>query len=429
MMRILGIIATGVLTSFYLFPVLFTFFPVMNTKTLLAACGLVLSVVNLARYGKGSVNKDFMVLTLFACGVSLATLLSMVLNDTPDATYLSYVISFWVWVSAAYVVITLMTMVHQKVTIELVCYYLIAVCAVQCIIAVLIDNYLPVKNFVDSFCANISYMDEKKRLYGIGCGLDIAGGRFAAILIIISFLLPQSLKKKNGNLRIAFLLLSFGIISVIGNIIGRTTTIGMLLAIAVVIYTIWTDESDQRVQFRKWVLSSTIIVLAFAVCLYELNDQWREYLDFGFEGFFSLVEKGRWEVHSNEMLKDGLIFPEGIRQWLIGDGYFGNTDEIDPYYIGQTWYGFYKGTDAGYSRFLFYFGLIGLIAFSLFLLKVTQVCMRKFPRYSYMFLMILFFNFMYWIKVSTDIFIVFAPFLCLPYENEEEVVNGSGVAC
>lgn len=428
MLKVLGVCITGIITSFYFFPVIFTFFPIMNTKTLLAACGLIMSFFGLAKHGRGSVNKDFAILTLFACGVSLATLISMVFNDTPDDTYLSYVISFWVWTGGAYVAIVLMKTVHHKVSMELVCYYLIAVCAAQCIIAILIDTYLPIKSFVDSFCYDASYMVEKKRLYGIGCGLDIAGGRFAAILIIISFLLPQSLKEKNGKVRISFLLLSFGIIAVIGNIIGRTTTIGMVMAIGVIIYMVCTDKSEIRGQFRSWVISFAVIAVVVAVCLYYLEEQWRTYLEFGFEGFFSLVEKGRWEVHSNEMLKEGLIFPEGIRQWLIGDGYFGNTDVIDPYYTGKTWYGFYKGTDAGYSRFLFYFGLIGLGAFAVFLMKVTQVCMHKFPRYKYMFLMVLAFNFIYWVKVSTDIFLVFAPFLCLPSE-EKEVVGDSDVMC
>lgn len=418
MLKIVRVGTTGIVTSFYFFPFILTFLPAANTKMILAACGLFFLILNLAKHGKGIINKDFMILTLFACGVSLASLISMVFNDTPDDTYFSYLISFWVWTGGAYTVISLMKIVHHKVSVELVCYYLIGVCVAQCLIAILIDTYLPVKTFVDSFCYDASYMFQKKRLYGIGCGLDIAGGRFAAILIIISFLLSRSLSQSNGKFRIIFLLFSFGIISIIGNMIGRTTTIGMVLAIGVIIYILCTNGIEKRQEFLCWLGSASILVAALSVYLYYTDTYWQRYLKFGFEGFFSLIEKGRWEVHSNDMLREGIIFPEGVRQWLIGDGYFGNTDVIDPYYTGETWYGFYKGTDSGYSRFLFYFGLVGLTAFSAFLIKVTQICMCKFPQYKYMFLLVLILNFIYWIKVSTDIFLVLAPFLCIPPEKE-----------
>ena len=92
----------------------------------------------------------------------------------------------------------------------------------------------------------------------------------------------------------------------------------------------------------------------------------------------------------------------------------------DPYYQGEFWYGFYKGTDAGYSRFLFYFGLIGLGAFIIFLFKVCRVCMKSSVRYQYMFLAIFLLNMAIWVKVSTDIFLAFAPFLCLAVQGVKD---------
>ena len=106
--------------------------------------------------------------------------------------------------------------------------------------------------------------------------------------------------------------------------------------------------------------------------------------------------------------------------WVIGDGYMAPTTN-DPYYIGRTWLGFYKGTDVGYSRFLFYFGLTGLIAFLLFFVIVCRVCAHRIKPYRDMFIIFMLINFIVWLKVSTDIFLVFAPFLCLAAsENEED---------
>ena len=74
--------------------------------------------------------------------------------------------------------------------------------------------------------------------------------------------------------------------------------------------------------------------------------------------------------------------------------------------------GYYKGTDVGYLRFIFYFGLIGLSTFMLFFVKVGQYCIREFPKFKWMFILLLLANFIIWLKVSTDIFLVFALFLC-----------------
>ena len=164
----------------------------------------------------------------------------------------------------------------------------------------------------------------------------------------------------------------------------------------------------------RYFFSALVFIVLFVsiVCtlLYNTSEYWKEQLRFGFEGFFSLVEKGRWEVQSNEMLKEGLIFPDNSHTWIIGDGYMADPD-VDPNYIGPESWGFYMNTDAGYSRFLFYFGIIGLGAFIIFMAKVCLVCVSRFKNYRMMFFMILLLNYIIWIKVSTDIFLAFAPFL------------------
>lgn len=60
------------------------------------------------------------------------------------------------------------------------------------------------------------------------------------------------------------------------------------------------------------------------------------------------------------------VFPDNLKTWIIGDGYFSNPYNTDPFYIGTRSRGYYMGTDVGYLRFIFYFGLIGLSAFIAF---------------------------------------------------------------
>ena len=117
---------------------------------------------------------------------------------------------------------------------------------------------------------------------------------------------------------------------------------------------------------------------------------------------------------------DMYVFPDNLKTWLIGDGYFDGPSLTDPYYVGPTMTGFYKWTDVGYLRFIFYFGVIGLVAFILYFFKCAQVCVSRFKREALMFWLILLANYILWFKVATDIFIVFALFLCVSAQDENE---------
>ena len=91
----------GVLVSFYFFPAEFTFMPSQNTKKLLAVVGLLILVSKLVRKRAFSFNKDLFLVSIYAVFVSLVSLISIIYNNTPDSTYVTYVVSMWVWLSGA----------------------------------------------------------------------------------------------------------------------------------------------------------------------------------------------------------------------------------------------------------------------------------------------------------------------------------------
>lgn len=422
-MKIIQVLLTLVFTSFFFFPFYFTFLPTVNTKMMMAALGGFLLLVKLARSGSAQIDKGIFSVSLWAILVSLASLISMVLNNTPDDSYLGYVVSMWVWLAAAYFVVSAIKFTHGSVTIERVCVYLITVGVLQCFLAIAVDTIPAVKTFIDSILAGEGFMGKNDtRLYGLGCALDVAGTRFSALLVMIAFLLPIAAQKKKSGLYMTLLLVAFCVLVGIGSIIGRTTVVGAVLALLYMFYTFLFKNNipdDIRKKLMRWVVGGMFVGIVVAVGLYNFSPQWQKYFQFGFEGFFSLAETGRWEVHSNSQLAAQFILPDNAWTWIIGDGYIASTT-IDPYYIGKAWTGFYKGTDVGYSRFLFYFGLIGLVIFSLFFVKVCQVCANRIKEYKYMFVIFLLINFIVWFKVSTDIFVVFAPFLCLSALKDED---------
>ena len=324
-------VITMVITSFYFFPFEFVFLPGINTKMAMAAVGLVLLGVRMAQSRSAILNKDFFTLTLWALGVSLVGFVAVVYNDTHDYTYASYVMSMWVWAGAAYVVMELIRKVHGKISVELVAHYLIAVCVLQCILALLIDRIPAFEQAVNSVVSGLGFvelntLDKMNRLYGIGASLDVAGTRFSAILVMIAFLVTR-LESKKQNLYLPFYIIAVFIIGTVGNMMSRTTTVGLILFIIYLVYKsrIYVLKISPEVKtIFYWLMGSLLVLIPILIYLYHADMDVRNNLRFAFEGFFSLAEEGRWNVHSNEMLKNMYVFPDNMKTWIIGDGYFDN---------------------------------------------------------------------------------------------------------
>ena len=407
-----------IITSFFFFPFEFTFLPGINTKMLLAAMGLVLFVARAAASRSASLDKDFFVLIVFASIVSLSGIISVVYNATTDLSYASYVVSFFVWMGGAYFVVSSIRFLHGKVTPLMVINYLAAICVVQCVIALLISRNPLVKDFVDSFLGGDGFMGKlENRMYGIGCALDVAGLKFSCVLVAISFVVMNGLCQP--KLQTTIYWIAYLVIAVVGNMIGRTTSVGVVVSlIYILVHCIFYGYREFLKSHVLPLLLLMVALLPLLIYLYNNSPKTREDLRFGFEGFFSLAETGRWETNSNNRLSDMFVLPDNPKTWIIGDGYFDNPYS-DPNFNGDNPTEFYKGTDVGYLRFIYYFGVIGLISFVVFFLVAFWECALRHRKYAILFLMILTINYIVWVKVSSDIFLIFSLFLCIPSESDE----------
>lgn len=419
MIRVIGILLTLIVTSLYLFPFELKHLPGANTKMIMAGLGLIVIGIQMARQKNPLINTGFFKLVLLASLVSLIGLFAVVFNDTSDFEYATYIVSMLVWISAAYVVITWMKFVHETVSVELLAKYIVAVSVMQCVLALAIDSFIPLKQLVNSIMVVTRVMET--RLYGMDASLDIAGSRFSVALVLIVYLMNRISKNKSIYKVISYIV-AFFIIAIVGNMISRTTTVGVIVALCYFIFLLFRNQGNSVVKLRYisiLFVGILVCLLPFLCYLYQVNTSFHENIRFAFEGFFSLAEKGRWEVHSNDMLKNMYVFPDNLKTWFIGDGYFDNPYYSEPYYVGPKMGGYYMGTDVGYLRFIYYFGLIGLFAFSAFMLKIGQILMNRFHEESIMFLIIILLNFIVWFKVSTDLFVVYALFLMIPKSGDE----------
>lgn len=413
-----------VVTSCYLFPFVPAALPMANSKMILAVIGLVLLGISLTKKGNASVDRDFLNLSLWAFAISLVAFVSVTYNHTQDNTFSTYFMSMWVWLGGAYALVYLLKTIHGQVSVPLVINYLIVVCVVQCVLSLVFDSNASAEDWHARTFAGEGYMGntDEDRLHGIGCSLDVAGFRFAAVICMAAFLLCRDFNKRSGWIS-AIYLAAICFITIVGNMMSRSTVIGTAIAALYILFLSVAKNENHKL----FVQFSVFVVIASSICvyLYNVDSAFRANLRFGFEGFFSLVETGEWQTNSNEILKNMVVWPDNLKTWIIGDGYINNPldksqESFDPYYVGPIYGGYYMGTDIGYLRYIFYFGIVGLLAFSLFLIHVCKICMNRFPAFKWMFLLVLAVNFIEWFKVSTDLFVVFAPFLCISAAENEE---------
>lgn len=415
----IAVLLTGALFSMYYFPFEFYAIPGINTKMGLAAIGLVILAFSMAKGEDTIANKDTLTLMVYAGLVSLIGFVSITFNSTPDTAYATYIVSFCVWLSAAFTVTYLMRQVHGYVSVDLICRYVIAICVFQCIVALCNDLHLPFKSFLDQYVyQGQDFLDSVHRLYGLGAALETAGIRFSCALVMIAYLAV----KQNDTTRkqnVVLLVISYLLIAVIGNMIARTTSVGLIVSLVYLVIKTYGLSAESK---RFWgsmtiVLACTVPIIVY---LYNTNAIIHDNLRFAFEGLFNFFEKGELSTGSTDKLKTMYVFPETLKTWLIGDGYFSNPQDNDPYFIGKMKDGYYMGTDVGYLRLIFYFGLIGLFAFSLFMFQSAKICGRKLRRQKALIYTLLLINFIVWFKVATDIFLVFALFLTIGTKDDDE---------
>lgn len=411
MLKFIYVIVTVVLTSLFYFPFEFQALPGVNTKLALSVIGLALLFLNMSKRRNSLFDKDILALSGIAAFVSIAGWLSIAINSTPDTAYATYLISMWVWLAAAYSVCFVMKQVHGKLSLQIIVNYLAVVCVAQCFFALLFDMNPSAKLFIDTYVnQDQTFLTEVKRMYGIGAALDVAGIRFSAVLILISYI--SCSHECNFGHKLLYVS-AFAIISVVGNMIARTTIVGVALSAVLLCVMLFLNNYEYKEKVIA-VLKVFLVVLCIAVpllvVLYNTNQQIHANLRFAFEAFFNFFERGELTTASTDKLQTMYVFPDNLKTWLIGDGYFSSPRDVDPYFVGKIVGGYYMGTDVGYLRFIFYFGVIGLLAISAVIIKAGTMIMKVHQNNKIVFLFLIFVNFICWFKVATDLFLIFALF-------------------
>nr|WP_311448051.1 hypothetical protein [uncultured Porphyromonas sp.] len=408
---LIGVVLTG---SYYSFEFAFGS-SIPNTKIQLAAIGFLWYIFDTFRARKGIPFSPILLgSAILALLYSIINLIAVDLNNTSDYSYANYLFSFFTWVFSAYPAVALIRLEHGKVSFRLLVLYLTGATLFQCISAILIDQNPSIDEFVSSIVAwDAKFTQESDRLNGFSTALDPAGARFALVVIMImaAISVDKEIKERPGELY--FLIASVFLITALGSMISRTTSTGTAVGLLMlVLYSLSGRSSESRSMGPIITAFVVFAVIGFSVgvYLYNTDPYYYEVFRFAFEGFFNLAEKGEFTTNSSEILKTMWVWPKDNFGWIIGTGLYDN---------------WVYGSDIGYCRFILYSGLTGFVVFALMFVFLAYRFMVKYPEYRLMFLAFGAMTFIIWIKVSTDILMIYAFFFWLTPEDEDYIHSHS----
>lgn len=406
--RIVSVLIALFAVSFYLFPIgIRGITGPFNTKQLLAVAGVMAFAFKCIRDRQISLGKTTVMAFVFACLFSVWCYFCTVSNNTVDYAYATYILSFAVWLAGAYATCLFVKGAYGKLDLRVLARVMAVVCVAQCISALLVDNVTGFRNFVDSWIIQDTVPKMVKRMYGIGISLDSGAVRLNMALMLIAHQLANRTKSTHDRRSVFTYYLAFFFICIVGSMIARTTWVGMGLGLTYIIV--------RRLFARIGSFSRAQILVFFAVIalfvaaavsivyLYRTDPTVRRYLRFGFEAFFNYFEHGEFHTSSTDRLNEVMwVWPWDQRGWIIG---YGNFDKLQ--------WGHFM-TDIGYCRFTLYCGLIGMTIFSFYFIYLARAMSLKFQDSNLLFLLLCAMTFIIWIKVSTDLFQLYALLLCLP---------------
>lgn len=401
-----------------MFIVSFYFFPIgirgltgpYNTKQLLGVVGIVFyvlkSINNKAVTLPKNIFAPLVISVIFSCWCYYSTMV----NNTSDYAYATYIMSFSVWLGGAYAVCEIIRLGHGYADVALLTKYMVAMSLMQCV-AVLLVHYVPaVQSIVDARILQDTVPKNVGRLYGLGCSLDSGGVRFCCVEALIAYQIAGNREVLDNKKELRNYLLSLCAIGIVGSMVARTTSVGLVMCIAYIMvmlgYTRKGILSVRQRRFFRTTFWTIAVVTVICMVLYNINSSVRVFLRFAFEAFFRYVERGTLTTSSSEILKDMWVWPTDTAGWIHGYGVF------------SVWGMF--GTDIGYCRFTNYCGLVGLGIFSIFFVYNSISVARKFDNAVLFSLLLLAMVFVIWVKVSTDIFPVYALLLCIDNKRQDE---------
>lgn len=307
---------------------------------------------------KGLARKYFYYFFLIAISVVLASF-SYIYNVDSDLFYVkeNLILSLILFFSA-FSIKKIYKLYDVDFNFKNVVFFASIALAVQLIFSLCV-NFLPSLFNVVIKIVNIDGLSSdalqdfsEARLVGIGASFFASGIINSFFLILLSYNINFNCERRNY-----FLLLTlYLIISITGILFSRTTIIGILLS------SLFFLNYRNLFKVSLVLVPSVILLFVYVRGLAESNSQ----IAFGLDFLFNF-EDSQASSSFDELKEMYEILPDSLKTWILGDAKYKIVSDNGEFLE------YYKNTDVGYFRVIFYNGLIGL----LFFLLMTFYLLKK----------------------------------------------------
>jgi hypothetical protein len=354
---------------------------------------------------KDAINKKWLYVLFFLFLISVVAIFTNIINNTMEMIFVTYSASRLMIIASAYFLAVILRMNYKKITFVLIAKYISICVTIQMLIAiamVIVPSFRSILNILTDELRSTNTMISSEglfRLIGFGSHSFSSGIVNGFALLIVTILMKE---KGKASLEYFFLTVGFLLISTIGNMMSRSTVVGIFLSIFLFLIS-FKSKFKYFIIFAKYVFFLLFLVIILVVQMPKVaKSKLISYFEYGFELFVNYLNKGELSTKSSDETMNMFdTFPSNMKTWIIGDGYFAHPTNPAKYYMN---------TDVGHARLLFYFGIIGSFCFFIYQFSLVYFANNQTGgNYSQFFAMIILLLLVLNIKGFTD----FTPFLSI----------------
>jgi hypothetical protein len=356
-------------------------------------------------------SKKILNTSIVASCTILSIILSLLYNSTSDSLLVKSIITFFFasWFTS-YFFILIIKRLYGKIDFKILADFYIIAADIQIIVSILFFIFPKIGDMAYGLLWRAEVSSDifesviGKRLLGFGAQFATAGIIYGFVLLLIAAVLNNILP----FWKVLFYFISFFMIFLIGMMTARTTIIGAVLSILLLC-------KNGILRNGKKIL---VCIFFFSICgiiIFLLLDKKNiskieDIVNFGYK----IISNREVFLRSVNLYLEMQIFPDSIKTWVVGDGYLMNPKVTNVL-------SYYMGTDAGYSRLLFYFGIIGTFFYfyaNIYLIYSAKVNNEK--KYNLFFSLLIVLLLIVNLKGIVSLGILVAPFFFIRKNNQKK---------
>lgn len=352
---------------FYIFPVSFVFMP-FSTHVILGIFGFIYWLLICISRKSFLLSKSTMGIVKTVFIILVVASISYFLNSNSEDKFIFYFFPLLVNFSGAFFISRLFILWRVKLDESVLCYNFVLVVMLQMLITLLINTNSNIMSFFlniqkgETIALDVVEETISFRLIGFGAMFFYAGIINSIALLTIAFLYIIGYVNR-------FVLVFFHIVIFsIGMIMARTTLIGFTLSLLLLVMYFFFCRERRKI-IINFLYKYLLLVLCFIVLLSFFLDfsDIEKYYKFGFEMFDNYLNGEGLSSQSTNQLSDLYVYPTKLTTYIYGDSRW-----MDP--LNSSMY--YMHTDVGYLRLIFCFGIMGLIAFSVYYFNLIHLLLK-----------------------------------------------------